>query len=330
MKISYVLPEKTLENGELAKLYPGWSEEKIFAKTGIRTRHVVSDGETALDMAERAARKLIDEYGINTEDVDFVLLCTQSPEYKLPTSACMLQSRLGLKRTSGALDFNLGCSGYIYGLSLAKGLIQSGSAKNVLLVTSEAYSRYVHPMDKSARTIFGDGASATLIDREAAKLIGAFSFGTDGGGARNLIVETGGARAPYDPDAPEEEDGSGNRRTRNNLFMNGVEIFNFTLEVIPETMRDILGKNSLAPQDIDLYVFHQANAFMLNAIRKTNLIPSGKFYIDMEDTGNTVSSTIPIALKRAETTGRLVPGMKVLSMGFGVGLSWGGTVFTWK
>lgn len=330
MKISYILPEKTLGNGELAKLYPGWSEEKIFAKTGIRTRHVVSDGETALDMAEQAARKLIEEYGVNVEDVDFVLLCTQSPEYKLPTSACMLQSRLGLKRTVGALDFNLGCSGYIYGLSLAKGLIQSGSAKNVLLVTSETYSRYVHPMDKSARTIFGDGASATLIDCETAKLVGAFSFGTDGGGARNLIVETGGARAPYDPDAPEKEDGSGNRRTRNNLFMNGVEIFNFTLEVIPETMRDILGKNALAPQDIDLYVFHQANAFMLNAIRKTNLIPASKFYIDMEDTGNTVSSTIPIALKRAETAGRLFPGMKVLSMGFGVGLSWGGTVFTWK
>ena len=330
MKISYVLPEKTLGNGELAKLYPGWSEEKIFVKTGIRTRHVVSDGETALDMAERAARKLMDEYGINAEDVDFVLLCTQSPEYKLPTSACMLQSRLGLKRAVGALDFNLGCSGYIYGLSLAKGLIQSGSAKNVLLVTSETYSRYVHPMDKSARTIFGDGASATLIDCEAAKLVGAFSFGTDGGGARNLIVETGGARMPYDPDAIEDVDDSGNRRTRNNLFMNGVEIFNFTLEVIPETMRNILEKNSLMPQDIDLYVFHQANAFMLNAIRKTNLISASKFYIDMEDTGNTVSSTIPIALKRAETAGRLVPGMKVLSIGFGVGLSWGGTVFTWK
>lgn len=330
MHIAYELPVKTLSNGELAALYPGWSEEKIWKKTGIRSRHVAGDGETAVDLAERAGRKLLSRLPDASAPVDFLLFCTQSPDYRLPSSACILQDRLGLPRGAGALGYDLGCSGYVYGLALAKGLLASGAARRVLLLTAETYTKYIHPMDKSARAVFGDGAAATLLDAGDADGIGAFSFGTDGSGARHLILPAGGAREPRDPGAAEETDRSGNVRTRNHLFMDGMEIFRFTLDVVPGMIGDVLRKNGLGPGGVDLFVFHQANRFMLEALRAENGIPPEKFYVDMEDTGNTVSSTIPIALARAEAGGALRPGMRVMVVGFGVGLSWGATVLTWR
>lgn len=341
MKIAYCLPKQTLSNDELAALYEGWSVEKILAKTGIASRHVVSADETAVDLAERAAKQLFAEGGVTAQEIDFVLLCTQSPDYKLPSSACVLQDRLGVPKSAGALDYDLGCSGFVYGLALAKGLVCGGLAKKVLLLTAETYSKYVHPMDKSVRTIFGDGAAATLIDEYTAKAFGEFVFGTDGSGADKLMVKTGGAREPLlnasgelihsldNIDSQPQPDSSGNLRTRHNIFMSGPDIFNFTLDIVPKTMAEVCAKNGLTRGDIDLFVFHQANKFMLDTIRKVNLIPKDKFYIDLEDTGNTVSSTIPIALARAQEKHVLKPGMKVMIMGFGVGLSWGATVLTW-
>ena len=302
MKISYYLPKMVLTNEKLVEIYPDWTTEKIFAKTGIASRHIVRDGESALDLADGAATKLFAAYGIDPASIDFLLLCTQSGEYKLPSSACLLQNRLGIPQTAGALAFDHGCSGFVYGLSLAKGLIAGGMAKNVLLVTAETYSRYIAPADKSTRTIFGDGAAAVLVDESEASKIGAFSFGTDGSGAEKLIVRDG------------------------KLFMDGPEIFNFTLDIVTKTMDDVLVKNGLSRGDIDLYIFHQANKFMLDTIRKVNGLPQDKVYINLETTGNTVSSTIPIALKQLENVGRLKSDMKIMLMGFGVGLSWGATI----
>lgn len=323
------LPERVVTNAELAALYPGWTEKKILDKTGIAARHVAEPDETAVDLAERAARTLFERYSIDPATIDFVLLCTQSPDYLLPSSACLLQERLGIPKSAGALDFDLGCSGFVYGLALAKGLVVGNMAKSVLLITAETYTKHIHPMDKSVRTIFGDGAAAVLIDQAAAAHIGDFVFGTDGSGAQHLIVPTGGARETVRPDAPEEADRSGNVRTHNNLFMDGMEIFNFTLGIVPPTLDEVLRKNGLTRDDIDLYVFHQANQFMLETLRKANQIPKEKFFTDFADIGNTVSASIPIALERAEAAGRLRPGMKTLVMGFGVGLSWGATVLTW-
>ena len=304
MKIAYELPIKTLTNDELVEIYPEWTAEKIFSKTGIVSRHIAIEDDSALVLGERAAKRLFSECDVNADEIDFVLLCTQSSEYKLPSSACLLQNRLSIPTTAGALTFDHGCSGFIYGLSLAKGLISGGMAKKVLLVTAETYTKYIAPEDKSTRSIFGDGAAATLIDEEAASKIGAFSFGTDGSGAEKLIVRHG------------------------KLFMDGPDIFNFTLDVVPRTMEDVLAKNNLTRDDIDLYVFHQANKFMLDTIRKVNVLPRDKFYVNLETTGNTVSSTIPIALKQLDDVGKLQPGMKMMLMGFGVGLSWGATVIT--
>lgn len=304
IETAYYLPEASLTNVDLVKMFPEWTEDKILSKTGIASRHMASEGISALDLAEKAAKGLLSFGGIGTSEIEYLLLCTQSPEYRLPSTACLLHERLGLRKNAGALAFDHGCSGFVYGLSLAKGLIAGGMAKNVLLVTAETYTKYIEQQDKSTRTIFGDGAAAVLIDETTASKIGAFSFGTDGSGADKLIVRDG------------------------KLFMDGPEIFNFTLDIVPKTMDDVLAKNSLTHGDIDFYVFHQANKFMLDTIRKVNGLPRDKFYVNLETTGNTVSSTIPIALKQLQDAGTLQDGMKVMLMGFGVGLSWGATVIT--
>jgi 3-oxoacyl-[acyl-carrier-protein] synthase-3 len=323
--ISYYLPDKVLSNQDLLKDFPEWSVEKVASKIGILERHIAGEEETSADMAVSAAENLIKEFSIDRESIDFVMLCTQSPDYFLPASACSIQDRLGLRTDTGAFDFNQGCSGYIYGLSLAKGLILAGIAKNILLITSETYSKFIHPRDKSNRTIFGDAAAATLISGDGFAEIMAFSLGTDGRGAKNLIVKTGGMRERMiRQDIKLDEDG--NPSSSDNLFMNGTEIFNFTLETVPVLVSRTLATNNLKQEEIDLFVFHQANRYMLEFLRKKLKIETERFFYYMEKVGNTVSSTVPIALKAAMESGKISKSSRVLIAGFGVGYSWGGTV----
>lgn len=323
--ISYYLPERNVTNEELLQEFPEWSVEKVAFKVGVNARHLAAADETAGDMAEKAARRLFEEYSINSQEIDFLLLCTQSPDYFLPSTACLLQHRLGIPTSSGAFDYNLGCSGCIYGLAVAKGLIAMGAARNVLLLTAETYNKYLHPSDKSNRSIFGDGAAACLISTDGFAEIGDFVFGTDGSGADNLIVKTGAARQK-EKTGNFTQDDEGHLWYDDYLYMNGGAIFNFTLEAVPVLVNQLLGKNNLQREKLDYYVFHQANKFMLNTIRKVCALPKEKFYINLENTGNTVSSTVLIGLKDCINTGTITGGMKVMITGFGVGLSWGGTV----
>lgn len=323
--ISYYLPERVVNNEELLKEFPEWSVDKVATKVGVNSRHLAAEDETAGDMAEKAARKLFEEYSIDPKSIDFVMLCTQSSDYFLPSTACILQNRLGIPTSAGAFDYNLGCSGCVYGMAMAKGLIAGGIAKNVLLLTAETYQKYLHPSDKSNRSIFGDGAAACLISTEGFAEIGEFCLGTDGSGAENLIVKTGAARCrKATGNVTEDEDG--HQRFDDYLYMNGSAIFNFTLEAVPAMMKVILEKNKIEKDDVDYYVFHQANKFMLNTIRKVCVLPKDKFYVNLEETGNTVSSTVMISLKDNLDKGAITPGMKVMVSGFGVGLSWGGTI----
>lgn len=321
--ISYYLPEGVLTNEELVKQFPEWTVEKISKKVGISQRHVTTEEETAGDMAVKAAEKLFAEKSIDRSQIDFVLLCTQSPDYHLPSTSCIIQDRLGLSTKCGAFDFNLGCSGYEYGLAVAKGLVLGGIAKNILLLTAETYTKYIHPSDKGNRTIFGDGATATLVSDEGFAEIGEFCLGTDGSGAEQLIVKTGCARQ-FAPANDYSVDDEGGIHSSDNLYMNGKAIFDFTSDVVPALIEDTLHKNLLTSDEVNLYVFHQANKYMINYIRKLMGIDKEKFYIFMENVGNTVSSTIPIALCEAEREGKL-SGNIVLA-GFGVGLSYGAVV----
>lgn len=326
--ISYYLPKKVLTNEELTAEFPEWDVEKVYNKVGVRQRHLSAVGETAGDMAEKAARKLFVEYRVSPAEIDFVLLCTQSPDYFLPSTACILQHRLGISTSAGAYDFDLGCSGCIYGMATAKGLLAAGLARNVLLLASESYSKYIHPLDKSNRSIFGDGAAACLISTEKGFAeIGDFVFGTDGSGAENLMLRSFGSRQRAGT-GQESVDDDGHTRRDDYLYMNGSAIFNFTLDAVPSMMFELLKKSELEKADIDYFIFHQANKYMLNTIRKVCGINKDKFYIDIEYTGNTVSPTILIGLKDCLNDGTLHPDMKVMTCGFGVGLSYAGTILT--
>jgi 3-oxoacyl-[acyl-carrier-protein] synthase III len=327
----YYLPDGRLNNNDLSSIYPGWSSEKIYQKTGIASRAIASDAECASDLGVAAAEKLFEHHDIDRSTIDYLIFCTQSPDYFLPTTACLVQDRLKISKTSGAIDINQGCSGFVYGLGLAKALIETGQASSVLLITAETYSKFIHPKDKSVRTIFGDAAAATFICASSTteSMLG-FAYGSDGSGGQNLIVPSGGTRRPKSLETQvEHSDSSGNVRSDDNLFMNGSEIFSFTLDVIPKTLERILSSSGLAVESVDHFLFHQANRFMLDHIQKKLNIPTEKFMIDMEDCGNTVSSTIPILINRMKAENQLVKGEISLLMGFGVGYSWAGCIIRW-
>jgi len=322
--IDIYLPEMVLTNEQLAKEFGRWEPDKIESKLGIRQRHLAAKDETAGDLAFNAASKVLSDY--DRSKIDMLILCTQSPDYFLPTTACVLQDRLKLRTDICAYDFNLGCSGFVYGLAMAKSFIKTSIASNVLLITSETYSKHIHPEDLAEKTIFGDGAAATIIESSGREQILEFVLGTDGSGRNNLIVPNGGFRNPYDPSAIEHKTESGDIYTDNNLFMDGPEIFNFTIDSVPAAVEQCLKKNCMSLNDIDYFIFHQANKYIIGYLRKKMGIPPEKFYADMLLTGNTVSSTIPIAYSEALNNGSIVPGNKVLLCGFGVGYSWGAVV----
>lgn len=330
--IEYYLPSGTVTTEDLAEQFPSWSVAKIDDKTGVRVRHVAGSEECSSDLAVEAAQRLFASGACQPAEIDFVLFCTQSPDYFLPTTACLLQDRLGIPTRAGALDYNLGCSGFVYGLGMAQGLIETGQASRVLLLTAETYSKFMHPRDKSVRTIFGDAAAATLIGAVDSErpLLGPFVYGTDGAGGRNLIVPAGGLRCPRSASTGEEtEDEFGNVRSRNHLFMDGAEIFNFTLDVVPDSVTHLLERAGKSCDDIDLFVFHQANRYMLEHLRKRLKLPPEKFCMTMAHCGNTVSSSIPIALKHASDEGRIQAGQTAMLVGFGVGYSWSATLVRW-
>lgn len=328
--VTFHLPPGRLTNEKLSAEFPEWSVEKISAKTGIHERAIAGPEEFTSDLAVAAAERLFAEHDIDRGKIDYLIVCTQTPDFLLPSTSTLVQSRLGLARTVGATDITLGCSGYVYGLGLAKGLIESRQADTVLLLTADTYTKLLNPADKSVRTIFGDGASATLVTGAAPhEALRAFSYGSDGFGGAHLIVPKGGLRdgSTIAPKSANEERGL--EPGPYDLYMDGPEIFNFTLDVVPSTVADVLDRAGLQLDDIDLFVFHQANAFMLSHLRKKLGIDAERFFVSLEKTGNTVSSTIPIALTDAVRQGRLDHGMTVMLLGFGVGLSWAGSIVEW-
>jgi len=321
--IDYYVPERIETNDDLARENPSWQMDRFESKCGISARHIAAPGETASDLGYRAARKLLDRQIVPAEDIDFLLYCTQSPDYFLPSSACILQHRLGLKTEMGALDFNLGCSGFVYGLYMAKQFIASGTARNVLLITADTYTKYIHPQDRSVRPIFGDGAAATLVGPVAAGGIGPFVLGTDGAGAAKLIVPSGGLRLPRSAEtAREVTDISGCVRSQDHLFMDGMALMSFTMDVVPQAINTVLQKAGLSDKDIDWYVYHQANRFMMKHLANASHIAWQRMVFSMEDIGNTVSASIPIAMARYTDEGKMHPPQKLVLVGFGVGYSW--------
>ena len=317
------LPEKVEDNEFLAAQFPKWDMDLIYSKTGIRRRHVAGPEECASDLGVAAAEKLFAEYNIDRGSIDFLLFCTQTPDYPLPTTACLVQDRLGLPTSIGALDFNLGCSGFVYGLSLADGLIRAGAARRVLLITAETYSKYIDPSDRSLRTIFGDGAAATLVEASAEPSLGAFVFGTDGRGADTLLVAEGGARPKQNAIQPRKR-----RCWPSSLYMDGPELVKFSLDVVPPLVDRVLAQANWTRDKVDMYLLHQATLFMLDHLRERLSVDREHTPEALEEYGNTVSLTIPILIRDLRQSGRLRPGKQTLLIGFGVGLSWAGCTWT--
>jgi 3-oxoacyl-[acyl-carrier-protein] synthase III len=330
--VSTYLPNTVLSNHDLESILGDWSADKIFEKTGIKQRHIAGPDETALDMGVAAAEKLLADYNLAKDEFDFVIFCSQAPDYILPSSACILQDRLGLPKSIGALDINLGCSGYVYGLSLASALISSKLASKVLLVTADTYSKFIHPHDRSVRTLFGDGAAATLVvaatQAEEAST-GAFVFGTDGSGAQELIVPSGGSRLPRTVEtAIVGQDNFGNCRSQDNLYMNGAAVMNFTLREVPKLFNAVKAKAGTDDENIDFLILHQANRFMLDALVKKMGFPKEKTPYCFENIGNTVSSSVPFVLADLMSKQEIRAGTRAVLLGFGVGLSWAGCFVT--
>ncbi len=323
------LPETKLTNEQLAEEFGDWHAGQILSKTGVAMRGVAAPDETAADLGITAAKILFRDDVCTPDEIDFLIFCTQSPDYFTPTTACVMQDRLGLRTNIGAIDFNQGCSGFIYGLALAKSLVEAGTAKNVLLITGDTYTKFINRRDRSVRTLFGDGAAATLVTSVDSneELIGPLILGTDGKGFNQIIVPAGGLRCPTTAEtAIEKQDDSGNWRSAENLHMNGGDVFSFAMKTVPPSIDELLRKASLSIDQVDFFVLHQANRFILERLRGKMKIPAEKFCIDMENCGNTVSSTIPIALEGAINQHRVRIGDRIALVGFGVGYSWGATL----
>ena len=320
--IAVYLPEQVETNEQLQEECPSWDMDLIFSKTGIAKRHVAAEDECASDLAVKAAKRLFEEHNIDPASVDFLLFCTQTPDYPLPATACLLQDRLGLSTRAGALDFNQGCSGFVYGLSLADGLIRSSAARRVLFITAETYTKYIHPSDRSLRTIFGDAAAATLIEAADNPTLTAFQFGTDGSGADTLLVNQGGARPAKDAHVPRHR-----QRWPSALYMDGPSLINFSVAAVPRLVEQVLDVANLSAQQIDLFLFHQATYKMLALLQERLNLDEQRMPIVLRDYGNTVSATIPIVINELRCQGRIRPDQKNMLVGFGVGWSWAGCIW---
>jgi 3-oxoacyl-[acyl-carrier-protein] synthase-3 len=327
--LAFHLPANVVTNDDLGRENPDWDMSRIESKVGVRQRHVAAASECSSDLAFAAACRLFEATGVDPAVIDTLLFCTQSPDYFLPTTACVLQDRLGLGTHVAALDFNQGCSGYVYGLFLARALIDSGSARNVLLLNGETYSRMIHPRDRTVRVLFGDAGSATLISAKGpGAALGPARLGTDGSGFGNLIVPAGAFRQPRDAaSARTHVDSLGCERAADHLFMDGQAITAFAMSRVPDLVHAVLDDAGLKIADVDWFVFHQANAFMNERLRLRLGIPVEKMPLAMRDYGNTVGNTLPIVLH--EHGSRFRASDRVLLVGFGVGYSWGAMLLDW-
>lgn len=327
--IEYALPARCVTNDDLDQLHPDWSIHEVAKRTGVLTRFICAQDETALDLAARACQKLFQGGIVAPEDVGAIIVCTQSPDYIMPPNATLLQHRLGLPISVAAFDFSLACSGFIYGLFLGKALIESQSLDNILLVTAETYSKLIHPDDRGTTALFGDGAAVSLL-RKGTKGVGRVVLGTDGSGGERFIIPAGGSRIPRSSETCVEiPNAMGSAKTQENIHMDGPAVMAFVKQRIPGCVTELLNQTAYTQDDISLFIFHQGSAMSLDYLENALQIPEEKMYKNLARVGNTVSASIPIAIRDAQLDGFIVPGSRVLLAGFGVGFSWGACIVEW-
>lgn len=326
---TYHLPEKVFSNDEFYRIFPSQLEiaDKL-DKIGVKERRISADGETAVDLAVKAGEKFFKTFPLKKEEIDFVIFNSSFFDYKFPASACIIHKELGLLPECGGADLSHGCSAYPYAVQMARGLVEMEGLKNVLILTSYTLTKDIHPKDKASRFLFGDGAAASLVQASPKSGIYKCHFGTESRGWNKIIKRDGNERHPIsDASLIEHSDEYGNTTTNEKMFMDGTGVFLFAIRRVPEFVHQLLKKNQMSLDDIDLFVFHQANLFMIDVIVEKLGIPPSKVFNNMHKVGNTVGATIPIALADAQSQGKLIPGSKVLIAGFGVGFALSGTIF---
>lgn len=320
LDIEYHLPEKIISNLEFADKFPEWKIDQAVDRVGVIERRYAHEKETALDLAEIAVHKLFKKHPQLSETVDGVIFCTQSPDYIMPSNSFLIQKIFNLRKNLIAFDFNLACSGYIYGLMIASSLIKTGMCKNILLITGDTYSKYLREDDRSTRLLFGDGASVSWIGESnlstpeplISKFID-FQCSSDGAGWDKFIIKSGGSRtSSADVDIEQSK-----------IYMNGLQVLNFVNSKVTVQIKEILHKNLMTANTIDLYLFHQASKLALDSLANYFKIPNDKTFSNLAKIGNTVSSSIPILIKDYFDSHQIEKESNVLISGFGVGFSWG-------
>lgn len=320
--IAAAVPAQEAGLEEIAQLFGDEDANKINDMTGVRRRRV-SDTLCTSDLCLHAAERLLQDLGWERETIGVVIFVSQTPDYIMPATSCVMQNRLGLPTQCAAFDVNLGCSGYVYGLWLASCLMRGSGVSRVLLLAGDTASRAVGPMDRSTKPLFGDAGSATALEfsEHAAEMC--FEFGTDGSGAQHLMVPAGGFRQPRsERTCIRTEREGGIIRSDEELHMNGMEVFAFTLKRVPPMVRAVLGKAGWTMAEVDMAVFHQANRFMLQHLAKSIKIPADKLVLGLEEYGNTSSASIPLAIVTERRSELSRETKRVLMAGFGIGLSW--------
>lgn len=314
--ISTCVPPRVIENSAAASIHGEEEVRKVVGMAGVQRRRVVDSGTCASDLCAQAATPLLERLGWEAESIDALIMVTQSPDYLLPSTACLVHKSLGLGSDCAAFDVGLGCSGYPYGLYLASAMISSGGHDRVLLLHGETPSLFVAPEDRATSLLFGDAGSATALSRSHGSAPSYFGLGTDGRGYDGLIIRGGGFRQRH-PDVERDR----------YLYMDGAAIFNFTIERVPPLIQSTLQQAGLSVADVDAFLFHQSNQFIMRYLMKKCGLQPEKVPISLADFGNTGGVSIPLTATVTYAPLASRSSMRMMAVGYGVGLSWSSALF---
>ncbi|MBD7967166.1 ketoacyl-ACP synthase III [Paenibacillus sp. Sa2BVA9] len=314
------VPERILTNQDMEKMMDT-NDEWIVSRTGIRERHIAAAEQATSDLAYEAAKAAAASAGIKHEDIELIIVATVTPDSAFPSTACILQDKLGAKGAA-AFDLSAACSGFVYGLATATSLIQTGMYNNALVIGADCLSRITDYTDRNTSVLFGDGAGAVILGEvPEGRGFKSFDLGAEGAGGPLLNLQAGGSRLPA------SEETVANKQ--HYIYMNGREVFKFAVRVMGTATIDVLAKAGLGKEDVDLFIPHQANIRIIQSAMQRLDLPEEKVVINVDKYANTSAASIPLALVEAAEEGRMKPGDKVLMVGFGGGLTWGASVLVW-
>lgn len=314
------VPEKILTNQDLEKMVDT-SDEWIVSRTGIKERHVAAEHEATSDLAYHAAANALKSAGMHAEDLELIIVATITPDMFFPSTACLLQDRLGAKKAA-AFDLSAACSGFVYGLATATNFVKTGMYNNALVIGVDCLSRITDYSDRNTCVLFGDGAGAAIVGEvPEGRGFQAFDLGAEGAGGAHLYIEAGGSRLPASAETV--------NTNKHYIYMNGREVFKFAVRVMGSATEAVLAKAGIDKKDIDLFIPHQANIRIIKSAMERLELPEEKVVINVDKYANTSAASVPLALVEAQESGRLKPGDKVLMVGFGGGLTWGSSVLIW-